>query len=594
MSFTVRASSQSILTVAMWAAFDSGDAAAALAAVKAGADFRSTRVVTRTAPRPMTSLGHHHHVHSYGRGVWPPAEVIEESGPTPLFFAASKGWEAVVDALCEAGTPIEDSVRSAERTPLQEAIANGHGRVVRVFMRRGAAITTPNKDGTTALHWAAEAGRATILATLAAGFPKVDIMDERGRTPLMVAAGKSKVVVAATLLLLGADVELQDFDGRTPLFEAAECGTLDIVKFFVGAGADVNSSSNRGATPLHAAVRRGESTIVALLLSLGANPRAITSVEWNSLPAGTTPIDIARTKGLTSIGAQLKEAAATRKPTLPLSGAVGPGAGGTGVVEEVGGAFQRAKAAALQKLSSAAAKAKTDETTLNTAAELATRELGASQTKLEDAVAWVVPLAAVAEETAQAAAEAKRRANEAAAAAVAAQQALTDGNNTVKTLTNVFNTQSMETKKVLTRRDLAVKLATTITSFATSAQAKVAEEAAALERQRKIAEEISSASMFTADPVCSSVGARAGAGASAHAPDAVSCRLDVKDIKFERDEDGAPLELGSGTFGTVYAATWRGEPVAAKKLRPALRKESLPIFWREVTLAVATRHAHVV
>ena len=43
-------------------------------------------------------------------------------------------------------------------------------------------------------------------------------------------------------------------------------------------------------------------------------------------------------------------------------------------------------------------------------------------------------------------------------------------------------------------------------------------------------------------------------------------RIPWDDIKFDEDEDGENVILGSGSFGTVYAATWCGVAVAAKTM----------------------------
>jgi len=48
----------------------------------------------------------------------------------------------------------------------------------------------------------------------------------------------------------------------------------------------------------------------------------------------------------------------------------------------------------------------------------------------------------------------------------------------------------------------------------------------------------------------------------------------MRDIKLKLDQS----PLGSGNFGRVYAATWRGRPVAAKCLRDEDDKEA---FLRE-------------
>ncbi|RYG39919.1 hypothetical protein EON68_04875, partial [archaeon] len=74
----------------------------------------------------------------------------------------------------------------------------------------------------------------------------------------------------------------------------------------------------------------------------------------------------------------------------------------------------------------------------------------------------------------------------------------------------------------------------------------------------------------------------------------ISCVLDSKDIQFLRDEDDDIVELGRGAFGTVYAGTWHGEPVALKKVRLHAELIANGSFWREVELHIRANHKHVV
>ncbi|RYE85343.1 MAG: hypothetical protein EOO65_00600 [Methanosarcinales archaeon] len=74
----------------------------------------------------------------------------------------------------------------------------------------------------------------------------------------------------------------------------------------------------------------------------------------------------------------------------------------------------------------------------------------------------------------------------------------------------------------------------------------------------------------------------------------VSCELQYKDIQMDRDEDGDPIELGRGAFGTVYAGRWKDEVVAIKKLRLHQSIVNSGPFWREVQTQITVRHKNVV
>jgi Ran GTPase-activating protein (RanGAP) involved in mRNA processing and transport len=87
----------------------------------------------------------------------------------------------------------------------------------------------------------------------------------------------------------------------------------------------------------------------------------------------------------------------------------------------------------------------------------------------------------------------------------------------------------------------------------------------------------------------------AGGGAGARATDAL--RIAAADIVYERTADGEKRRLGSGSFGTVYAATWGVEAVAVKQLDVGggrLSDTDVTAFWAEVELMHQLHHKHVV
>lgn len=71
---------------------------------------------------------------------------------------------------------------------------------------------------------------------------------------------------------------------------------------------------------------------------------------------------------------------------------------------------------------------------------------------------------------------------------------------------------------------------------------------------------------------------------------------DPKEIKFEKeeDEDGdmVKIELGSGSFGRVYAGSFRGNAVAVKQI-PASGEEMIAAFRKEASITFRLQHKNV-
>lgn len=88
--------------------------------------------------------------------------------------------------------------------------------------------------------------------------------------------------------------------------------------------------------------------------------------------------------------------------------------------------------------------------------------------------------------------------------------------------------------------------------------------------------------------------AGSAAGAAA-APQYSARRIEWSEIKFDKDDDDERIMLGSGSFGIVYAAKWRGEPVAVKTM--SVKGASAKVirdFWREACIQASLKHDHIV
>ena len=140
------------------------------------------------------------------------------------------------------------------------ATLNGHSRVVRILLNKGADVTIVGTDGISALHLSAEFGRLDV----------------------------SKMLMEA-----GADIEAKTSTGISPLHRAAYEGHSKVVEALIEAGANPNDRKMDGATPLYGAARGGHVDAMKVLLRAKAN-RLLTAMESDLALA---PLEIAAKAG---------------------------------------------------------------------------------------------------------------------------------------------------------------------------------------------------------------------------------------------------------------------------------------------------------
>lgn len=117
-------------------------------------------------------------------------------------------------------------------------------------VREASEINTPNGDGETPLHRAANEGDAAAMLDLIARGANVNVKDVRGQTPLhAMFEHKTSLAVVKALLAAGADVNARSVSDRTPLHEAY-WRNPELIPVLVAAGADVNARDRKGNTAL--------------------------------------------------------------------------------------------------------------------------------------------------------------------------------------------------------------------------------------------------------------------------------------------------------------------------------------------------------
>ncbi|MBU0515627.1 MAG: ankyrin repeat domain-containing protein [Proteobacteria bacterium] len=152
--------------------------------------------------------------------------AYDSVGDTPLHKAVIAGQEAAVGLLLSRGA----WVNARRRWTTMELVGVPPYRVLG-YGRTEVLRPVPVKDGETALHLAAQYGRARIARLLLGRGARVDLRDHTGWTPLHWAAAGGHLAVAELLVGRGAAVNARTYLGRTPLALARDKNHQGMVDF---------------------------------------------------------------------------------------------------------------------------------------------------------------------------------------------------------------------------------------------------------------------------------------------------------------------------------------------------------------------------
>ena len=189
----------------------------------------------------------------------------------------SRGPAAEIETALRRGAPFGARDERGV-TPLMAALnSNPSLAALKVLIEHGAPLEARNGEHATPLMTAAQKRSAVVVDLLVEAGAKVGARDRQGRTALMYAAAYNRdAAVVDILLRSGAQVDRGDRDGTTALMHALKqvVPSPAVVRLLLLAGADANSRDKSGWTPLKLAAAYNKTAEAAkLLLGAGARPR---------------------------------------------------------------------------------------------------------------------------------------------------------------------------------------------------------------------------------------------------------------------------------------------------------------------------------
>lgn len=173
------------------------------------------------------------------------------------------------------------AVAGPNDSAVADAAMNRDFAVVKTLITKRADVKSSQRDGTTALHWAAYWDNVEAADLLLKAGANPMAANRLGATPLFIAAESGSPSMVSRLLAAGADPNKPFLsNGETPLMVAARSGNTETVKILLDAKADIEAKDTlKGTTALIWAAEQNHVDSVSLLLSRGASAKAASKIS---------------------------------------------------------------------------------------------------------------------------------------------------------------------------------------------------------------------------------------------------------------------------------------------------------------------------
>jgi uncharacterized protein len=223
-------------------------------------------------------------------------------------------WSALVfvglcaAAVRAAGPAAAAGSGGAKPATIVDAAKAGNLEAVRTFLEQPKAANVASKDGTTALHWAADHDDLAMARALIRAGANVKTANRYGVTPIYSAAVHGNAAMIELLLNAGGDPNIALPEGESPLMTAARTGKAEAVRLLLARGAAVNAAERwKQQTALMWAAHEGNAEVARILIEAGASVSARSIFGWTPLLFAARQGQIATIDALVAGGARINE-----------------------------------------------------------------------------------------------------------------------------------------------------------------------------------------------------------------------------------------------------------------------------------------------